>query len=105
VNRNQELCIELVVTNSQVLSHNGSLLHSLFNTQLLITVSSSITHVRTLQVLSHNCPVHSKSLLYISHGRIHSNVFRLVLRYYGNATNSLLCNRHCYVTMEMPQGA
>jgi hypothetical protein len=23
-------------------------------------------------------------------------------RYYGNATNSLLCNRHCYVTMETP---
>jgi hypothetical protein len=26
-----------------------------------------------------------------------------LLRYYGNATNSLLCNRHCYVTMEMLQ--
>jgi hypothetical protein len=26
-----------------------------------------------------------------------------LLRYYGNATNTLLCNRHCYVTMEMPQ--
>jgi hypothetical protein len=23
-------------------------------------------------------------------------------RFYGNATNSLLCNRHCYVTMETP---
>jgi hypothetical protein len=28
-----------------------------------------------------------------------------LLRYYGNATNSLLCNRHCYVTMEMLQSA
>jgi hypothetical protein len=27
-----------IVTNSQVLFHNGSLLHSKFNTQLLITV-------------------------------------------------------------------
>jgi hypothetical protein len=26
-----------------------------------------------------------------------------VLRNYGNATSSLLCNRHCYVTMEMHQ--
>jgi hypothetical protein len=50
------------------------------------------------------------------HCRIHSNVtiYIVVLlwkcysyaavpsRYYGNATNSLLCNRHCYVTMETP---
>jgi hypothetical protein len=26
-----------------------------------------------------------------------------LLRYYGNATNSFLCNRHCYVTIEMPE--
>jgi hypothetical protein len=25
-----------------------------------------------------------------------------LLRYYGNDTDSLLCNRHCYVTMETP---
>jgi hypothetical protein len=28
-----------------------------------------------------------------------------LLRYYGNATNSLLRNRNCYVTMEMQYGA
>jgi hypothetical protein len=54
------------------------------------------------------------------HCRIHSNVSiyivvllwkchklavmqQALLLYYGNATNSLLCNRHCYVTMEMLQ--
>jgi hypothetical protein len=37
-------------------------------------------------------PVNSKSLLYTPHGRNHSNVFRLVLRYYGNATHELLRN-------------
>jgi hypothetical protein len=54
------------------------------------------------------------------HCRIHSNVSiysvvllwkchkltvmqQALLRYYGNATNSLLCNMHCYVTMEMLQ--
>jgi hypothetical protein len=40
-----------IVTYSGVLFHNGTFLHSKFNTQLLITVSKSITHVRTLQVL------------------------------------------------------
>jgi hypothetical protein len=37
-----------IVTNSQVLFHNGSLLHSKFNTQLLITVHNSsriLTHI------------------------------------------------------------
>jgi hypothetical protein len=37
-----------IVTNSLVLFHNGSLLHSKFNTQLLITVHNSpriLTHV------------------------------------------------------------
>jgi hypothetical protein len=28
-----------------------------------------------------------------------------LLRYYGNAPNSLLHNRNCYVTMEMQYGA
>jgi hypothetical protein len=43
-----------VVTNSQVLFHNGSLLHSKFNTQLLIAVRNSsriLTHVQLLPVL------------------------------------------------------
>jgi hypothetical protein len=37
-----------IVISSQVLFHNGSLLHSQFNTQLLITVHNSsrnLTHV------------------------------------------------------------
>jgi hypothetical protein len=55
-----------------------------------------------------------KTLSYLSHCRIHSNAsFSVVLlqqfhcyaiwllRYYGNATNSLLHNRNYYVTMEM----
>jgi hypothetical protein len=45
---------EGTVTNSQVLFHNGSLLHSKFNTQLLITVHNSsriLTQVQLLPVL------------------------------------------------------
>jgi hypothetical protein len=43
-------CIALnnIVISSQVLFHDGSLLHSMFNTQLLITVHNSsivLTHV------------------------------------------------------------
>jgi hypothetical protein len=37
-----------IVISSQVLFHDGSLLHSMFNTQLLITINNSsriITHV------------------------------------------------------------
>jgi hypothetical protein len=43
-----------VVTNSQVLFHDGSLLHSKFNIQPLITISNSsriLTHVQLLLVL------------------------------------------------------
>jgi hypothetical protein len=32
-------------------------------------------------------------------------VQQALLRYYGNATNSLLHNRDCYITMEMQYGA
>jgi hypothetical protein len=32
-----------IVTSSQVLFHDGSLLHSMFNTQLLITINNSST--------------------------------------------------------------
>jgi hypothetical protein len=135
------------VTNSQVLFHNGSLLHSQFNTQLLITVhnssrirtqvqllsvleynsqitlrksqpastrpiclppstqlliSSSITHVRTLQVLSHNCPFPSRSrtqLTPIKHSLIQHTAVSIVtcpltpFCYYGNATT------HCHATV------
>jgi hypothetical protein len=41
------MCI-YIVTNSRVLFHDGSLLHSKFNTQLLIKISNSsriLTHV------------------------------------------------------------
>jgi hypothetical protein len=43
-----------IVKNSQVLFHDGSLLHSKFNTQLLITVHNSsriLTHVQLVPVL------------------------------------------------------
>jgi hypothetical protein len=43
-----------IVKNSQVLFHDGSLLHSKFNTQPLITISNStriLTHVQLLLVL------------------------------------------------------
>jgi hypothetical protein len=49
-----------IVTNSQVLFHNGSLLHSKFNTQLLITVHNSsriLTQVQLLLVLGHNSQI------------------------------------------------
>jgi hypothetical protein len=77
--------------------------------------------------ISHNFPTHKHVFLEQSpnphwlmyHCRIHSNVSiyivvllwkcqkltvmqQALLSYYGNATNSLLCNRHCYVTMETP---
>jgi hypothetical protein len=45
------------VTYSWVLFHNGTLLHSKFNTQLLITISNSsriLTHVQPLLVLWYN---------------------------------------------------
>jgi hypothetical protein len=87
---------EHIVTNSQVLFHSGSLLHSKFNTQLLITVHNSsriLTQVQLLPVLEHNHKLHSrqvhvlsvcvsehnslsasKALLYIAHSHFHSNV-------------------------------
>jgi hypothetical protein len=43
-----------ILTNSRVLFQNGSLLHSKFNTQPLITISNSsriLTHVQLLLVL------------------------------------------------------
>jgi hypothetical protein len=50
-----------------------------------------------------NCSLQSKSLPYIPHAiSIVTSPFEL-LRYYGNATNSLLCKSNCYVTMEMLQ--
>jgi hypothetical protein len=127
------------VTNSQVLFHNGSLLHSMFNTQLLLTVHNSsriLTQLQLLPVLEHNCQitqpastrpiclrfktqllitvsssithvrtlqVHSKTLPYIAHSiSIVTSPFAL-FRYYGNATNSLSRNSNCHVTMETPQ--
>jgi hypothetical protein len=66
-----------IVTNSQVLFHDGSLLHSKFNTQLLITVhsSSSFSPVYNYWLRSFYGNV-SVTLLY---GTL---VFSL-LRYYG----------------------
>jgi predicted P-loop ATPase/GTPase len=51
---------QYIVTNSQVLFHNGSLLHSKFSTQLLITVHNSstiLTQVQLLPVLEHNSQI------------------------------------------------
>jgi hypothetical protein len=92
-----------IVTNSQVLFHDGTLLHSKFNTQLLITISNSsriLTHgtypgsviqilITTLKTRPTASPVttnastpfcfqlwtdvHLKSLTYLSLSRIHSN--------------------------------
>jgi hypothetical protein len=42
------VCIIYIVINSQVLFHNGSLLHSQFNTQLLITVHNSSRNLTQL---------------------------------------------------------
>jgi hypothetical protein len=49
-----------IVTNSHVLFHNGSLLHSMFNTHLLITVHNSsriLTQVQLLPVLEHKSQI------------------------------------------------
>jgi hypothetical protein len=49
-----------IVTNSQVLLHDGTLLHSQFNTQLLITVHNSSrirTQVQLLSVLEYNSQI------------------------------------------------
>jgi hypothetical protein len=52
--------------------------------------------------LSHTTvQVHSKTLSYIAHTISIATSPLTLLCYY--ATNSLLCNRHCYVTMEMLQ--
>jgi hypothetical protein len=58
--------------------HDGTLLHSKFNTQLLITISSS-EHTYNLYSFSNTTTqVHSKSL-YISRRHNHSNVSVLIV--------------------------
>jgi hypothetical protein len=58
-----------IVTNSQVIFHNGSLLHSMFNTQLLTTVHNSsriLTQVQLLPVLEHNSQITLRKLHVLS---------------------------------------
>jgi hypothetical protein len=68
-----------------------------------VDYSSSMTHVHSLLVFSHNCPTASKSLPYIAHSVSIVTSPSALLRYYGNATNSLSRNSNCHVTMETPQ--
>jgi hypothetical protein len=77
-------------------------------------LSSQHESVLSLQIPEHNCLVYFKTLSYLSHSvsivmlpfsvvllqQIHCYAIWL-LRYHGNATNSLLHNRNHYVTMEM----
>jgi hypothetical protein len=48
--------------------------------------------MHTLLVFSHHCPSSFQVTSLYTARRNHSNVFRLVLRYYGNATHELLRN-------------
>jgi hypothetical protein len=47
--------------------------------QLSITINSAPNNDRAPQALSHNSPVHSKSLSYIPHRHNHSNVSVLIV--------------------------
>jgi hypothetical protein len=72
-------------------------------TQLLITTLLTQVHVLSACVSEHNFSLLLKlSLIYHTAISIVTCPFTL-LCYYGNATNSLLCNSNCHVTMEMPQ--
>jgi hypothetical protein len=64
--------------------HNGTLLHSKFNTQLLITISSAPNSVQPLLVLQYNSLVHSKSLKITRHN--HRNVSVSIVAFVTYAT-------------------
>jgi hypothetical protein len=67
--KNVEIERNDIVTNSQVLFHNGNLLHSKFNTQLLITVHKSsriLTQVQLLPVLEHNSQITLRKSIHYS---------------------------------------
>jgi hypothetical protein len=84
------------VTNSQVLFHNGSLLHSKFNTQLLITVYNSsriLTQVQLLPGLEHNSQITLRNTLQLNTaGKYTSYLFA-----FQNTTDSLLRNLLPYI--------
>jgi hypothetical protein len=86
-----------------VLLHTAQFTASfLFRSQnTTVDYSSSITHVHTLLVSSHNSLVLKLSLIYHTAVSIVTSPFTL-FRYYGNATNSLLCNSNRHVTIETP---
>jgi hypothetical protein len=83
------LWLQHIVISSQVLFHNGSLLHSEFNTQLLITVHNSSTHVHTLQTLAHN----STLLVILPCKRFLLHSVSIVMLLLCCDTNPLLSNR------------
>jgi hypothetical protein len=74
-------------------THVWTLLVFSYNSQITLQLNPAGKYTSYLFAFQNTTvSVHSKSLLYIPHGRKHSNVFRLVLRYYGNATHELLRN-------------
>jgi hypothetical protein len=78
-------------------------LHSEHNA-FRVSEHDSLVHLKTLSVYHTAVSIVMLPFSVVLLQQIHCYAIGL-LRYYGNATNSLLHNRNCYVTMEMLQGA